>query len=193
MKSVFAAMVVLGICASARLQANISVAPSEVTGPNNTFRDSVMGISLTYPAGWEMLGGARWGPDNRENTFRFRPLWPSEAGPSLYYQGFRPDSPRPTDVSAWLREAARKKEESRKAGMSDYRNEPETLAIRTIAGRPGMSYVATFTSGGRKIAEYNLRIVGDKAYVMFFTMGPLEDVLALRSEIDKMAETVQVP
>ena len=171
----------------------VNVEMKDVLGPNNSFRDPVMGISLTYPPGWEVLGGIRWGTDNRENTFRFRPLWPSQAGPSMYYQGFRPDSPRPTDVSAWLREAAQKKEESRKSGMSDYQNVPESLSLRTIAGKPGMSYLATFTSGGQKLAEYNVRIVGEKAYVMFFTMGPLDDVLAIRAEIDAMAETVQIP
>jgi hypothetical protein len=29
--------------------------------------------------------------------------------------------------------------------------------------------------------------------VMFFTFGPLEGVLAIRGEIDQMAETVRVP
>ena len=48
-------------------------------------------------------------------------------------------------------------------------------------------------SGGRKLAENNLHVVGEKAYVMLFTMGPLEDVPALRSENDHMAEMVEVP
>ena len=43
------------------------------------------------------------------------------------------------------------------------------------------------------MAEYNVRIVGEKAYVMFFTFGPREDVLAIRREIDQMAETIHVP
>lgn len=166
----------------------------DVLGPNNTFKDPVVGVSLTYPSGWEMIGGTRWGPDYRENTFRFRPVWPSEAHPSLYYQSFRADNPRPADVNAWLREAAQKKEASRQTGVPDYRNVSDSVSLRTIAGRPGLSYVATFTDGrNRKMAEYNLRIVGEKAYVMFFTMGPAEDIFAIRSEIDRMAETVQVP
>ena len=193
MKTLFLLVLSFGLCAASRSQDNKPVELKDVLGPRNSFNDPVMGVSLTYPAGWEVIGGMRWGPDLRENTFRFRPLWPSETNPSMYYQGFRPDNPRPTDVNAWLLEAAKKKEASRQGGGSDYRNDPQTLTLRTIAGRPGLSYIATFGSGSRKMAEYNVRVVGEKAYVMFFTFGPLEDVLAIRGEIDQMAETVRVP
>lgn len=193
MKTLFLLVLTLGLCAASRSEDNKPVDLKDVLGPKNSFNDPVMGVSLTYPAGWEVIGGIRWGTDFRENTFRFRPLWPSETNPSMYYQGFRPDNPRPTDVNAWLLEAASKKEASRQGGGSDYRNDPQTLTLRTIAGRPGLSYIATFGSGNRKMAEYNVRVVGEKAYVMFFTFGPLEDVLAVRGEIDQMAETVRVP
>ena len=193
MKTLFLLVLIFGLCAASRSQDNKPVELKDVLGPRNSFNDPVMGVSLTYPAGWEVIGGMRWGPDLRENTFRFRPLWPSETNTSMYYQGFRPDNPRPTDVNAWLLEAARKKEASRQGGGADYRNDPQTLTLRTIAGRPGLSYIATFGSGDRKMAEYNVRIVGEKAYLMFFTFGPLEDVLAIRGEIDQMAETVRVP
>ena len=165
----------------------------KIIGPNNSFHDPVCGVSLTYPAGWEVTSGMRWGPDYRENTFRFRPLWPAEANPSLYYQAFRPDNPRPADVQAWLREAAAKKEASRYSPSSGYRNVPESMTFTTIGGRPALSYLATFKAGAEQMAEYNLRIVGEKAYVMFFTLGKINDVLSVRDEIDKMAATVQVP
>ena len=193
MKTILLPLTLVALCAIGRSQDNVNVDMQDVLGPNNTFHDRVVGVSFTYPAGWKVLGGFRWGIDHRENTFRFRAIWPSEASPSLYYQAFRPDSPRPADVRAWLLEAARRKEESRQGGTSNYRNDPDTLVVRTFAGRPGMSYLATFGAGERTLAEYNLRIVGEKAYVMFFTMGPLEDVLAIRREIDQMAETVNVP
>ena len=192
MKTIILYVLAAAVCAASRGQDTKPVPLKDVLGPNNTFNDPIMGVSLTYPAGWEVVSGMRWGPDLRENTFRFRPLWPSEASPSMYYQGFRPDSPRPTDVSAWLREAARKKEESRQGGGTEYRNDPKTLTLRTFGGRPGMSYIATF-GGNRPMAEYNVRVVGEKAYVMFFTFGPLEDIMAIRREIDQMAETVSVP
>ena len=188
---VLAALVAVSI-ASAQ-QSAIRVQAGEVVAANNVFRDSVTGVSLTYPAGWEVLDGIRWGPENRENTFRFRPLWPSETSPSLYYQPFRPDNPRPADVNAWLLENARKKEASRQSGGGDYRNDPDSVRLRTFNGKPGLSYVATFTTRDQKMAEYNLRVVGEKYYVMFFTFGAIDDVLAVRAEIDRMAESVQVP
>lgn len=193
MKTTILFFLTLVLCAAGRSQSSKPVELKDVLRPNNTFNDPVMNVSLTYPAGWEVIGGMRWGTDFRENTFRFRPLWPSETNPSMYYQGFRPDNPRPSDVNAWLLEAAQKKEASRQGGGANYRNDPQTLTLRTIGGRPGLSYVATFSSGDRQMAEYNVRVVGEKAYVMFFTFGPLEDILAIRREIDQMAETVRVP
>lgn len=183
----------VGLCTIARSQDTMPVKLSDVLGPNNTFNDPKMGISLTYPAGWEVTDGMRWGLDFRENTFRFRALWPLQSSPSLYYQGFRPDSPRPSNVTAWLLEGAKKKEASRQARIGDYSNDPQTVTVRNFGGRPGLGYMATFTEKGRKMAEYNVRVVGEKAYVMFFTFGPLEDILSIRTEIDQMAETVRVP
>ena len=192
MKALFI-LLAIGLCTTLRGQDSKPVNLSDVLGPKNTFNDPVMGVSLTYPAGWEVTGGTRWGIDYRENTFRFRPLWPLQSNPSLYYQGFRPDSPRPSNVTAWLLEGAKKKESSRQQSVGDYSNDPQSVTVRTFGGRPGLSYLATFTQNGRKMGEYNVRVVGEKAYVMFFTFGPIDDILSIRTEIDQMAESVQVP
>src|SRR5687767_15744008 len=136
----------LALCAIGRSQQQ-EVPLTEILGPNHSFSDSVFGVSLTYPAGWEVLGGFRWGKDNGEDTFRFRPLWPSEARPSLYYQRFSETQPRPSDINEWFRTSAQKKEESRSGGGGgDYRNVPESFVFKkTTGGLPSFSYMATFT------------------------------------------------
>lgn len=176
-------------CPSARAQ---TVDLKTVLGPNNTFHDPVFGVSLTLPAGWGVKGGHRWGKDNGENTFPLRPIWPSTASPSLYYQRFRPDHPRPTDFVAYYTDAAARKAASR-TGYKDYRNLPETFECLTIAGQPGCRYFASFTSGGRPMLEYFVRISGATTQVMFFTTGTENEINHLRAEIDRMAETVKVP
>src|SRR5690349_7772385 len=47
----------------------IEVPLKQVKGPNNTFHDPEYGVSLTYPAGWELARGFRWGPTNEQTTF----------------------------------------------------------------------------------------------------------------------------
>ena len=190
MKKLLFAFATFALCSLARSQ---EVDLKDFLGPNNSFHDPVFGIALTYPAGWEVVGGVRWGKDNGENTFRFQPIWPSEARPGLYYQLFSATSPRPSDFEAWFRESARKKAESRSQGAKDYQNVPETFLFKTIAGQPSCSYLATFTIGGRKMAEHFVRIAGQTAYVMFFTQGSAEEVEAVRAEIERMAETVRIP
>src|SRR5688572_7724774 len=174
----------LALCAIGHSQQQ-EVPLTEILGPNHSFNDSAFGVSLTYPAGWEVLGGMRWGKSNGENTFRFRPLWPSEAMPSVYYQRFSPENPRPPDIDAWFRESSRKKEEGRASGVPDYRNVPESFVFRkNAAGLSTFSYLATFSMRNQPMAEYFVRIAGQQAYVMFFTQGTLAEIEAVRAEID---------
>ena len=135
----------------------------------------------------------RWGPNDRENTIFFRAPAPSIARPSLYYQMFRPDSPRPTDFDAYFRDVAQKKEAQRRQRGGDYRNAPESYALRKVGGQPAFSYTAFFTAGGRVMAEYFVRVVGEKGYAMFFSQTPVEELAAIQKEVDGMADTLRVP
>lgn len=68
-----------------------------------------------------------------------------------------------------------------------------TFTYLQINGRPAFRYVASFTQNGRKHFEYFTRVLGDQMMVMFFTMGPLEEMETIRREVDQMSATVQVP
>ena len=194
MKTLLLTIAVVALSAVGRSQNdNVSVDLKEVLGPNNTFHDRLMGVSLTYPAGWELLSGRTDPKNSSYHTFSFRPLWPSEASPSFYYNRLRPDGPWLKDIPGALLEQARKQEAVRQTTIPDYRIDPETLLSRTIGGRPALSYVATRGSGAAKVAEYYLRIIGEKTFLGFYATGRLEDVLAIRSEIEQMAETAKVP
>jgi hypothetical protein len=190
MKKIFIGIFALTLCLSGRSQ---QVALTDVLGPDNLFHDAVFGVSLKYPAGWEVMRGLRWGDQGAQNTFWLKPLWPSEATPAIYYQQFPDTEPRPINYDGWFREGARLKEASRAQGAHDYRNVPESFVIKTVAGHPTCRYLARYTTAGRPMAEYIVRVAGEKTYVMFFTMGPVEDVEAARADIDRMAASVQVP
>jgi len=164
----------------------------QFVGSDNAFADAAHGISLTLPAGLEVVACARWGEGR--NTFHLRPVWPSKVTPSIYYQDYRNGSPPPSgNLEAYFHNLARKKAESRVQGMRDYRNDPGSFFFKMINGRPSCSYVATFTKGRKKMAEYFVRVAGRETHVMFFTVGPAKEIAEIRAEIDKMAETVRVP
>jgi hypothetical protein len=170
------------------------VALSDVLGPENTFTDRVLGVSLTYPKGWQVLSGFRWGHAFEQNTFRLQPPSFIQAQPSVYYQRYPNNQPPPaTNFESYFREIAKNKEASRREGIADYRNEANSFVFKTVNGHPTCSYLATFSSRGRFMTEYFVRVAGQKAYVMFFTMGDAEDVLRIRETIDRMAATVEVP
>jgi hypothetical protein len=172
-----------------------AILPSEFVGPNNSIRDSVYGVSATYPAGWQVRQAQRWGKNNMENTIFFQAGWPLESRPSLYYQprtNF--DSPAPGKEEAHFHYTAGTKAASRvSGGMSDYKNLRESFTFAPINGRPAFRYVANFTVNGKPHYEYFIRILGEKMMVMFFTQGPIAELDILRREVDQMSSTVQVP
>jgi hypothetical protein len=172
-----------------------SIPLKEVLGPNNSFLDAKFGVSVSYPQGWTVSELQRWGTASGQNTVFFAPPAPSRARPSLYYQMFSASEPAPAagDVQAYLRGTADSKEKSRAAVLGDYKNVPGSLEFRQFGGRPSMSYFAVYTLRGEIMEEYFVRIIGEKGYVMFFVQGPAEDVTALRAEVNRMANTVQVP
>jgi hypothetical protein len=166
----------------------------QVLAPNNVFHDALFGVSVTYPEGWSVRQAIRWGQNNRENTVFFSPPEGSEAIPSMYYQAYPNGAPAPGNAEAMLREMAQQKEASRsQGGLNDYKNDPGSFVFREIDGHPALSYFATFTQGDQVQAEYFMRILGEKGYVMFFTRGPAKDVQALIPSVYQMGGTVKPP
>jgi len=168
---------------------------SELVGANNSLKDSMYGISLTYPAGWEVRGAHRWGKNNRENTIMFQALWPLEARPSLYYQPTSNfDKPAKGEEEAHFKRTAGTKAQQRIAsGMKDYQNLDDTFVFTTINGRPAFRYTARFTMRGRPHFEYFVRVLGDEMMAMFFVVASAEEIEAIRRDIDQMAATIRVP
>jgi hypothetical protein len=167
----------------------------QVLGPNYLYHDDLLGVSATYPEGWKIRGAQRWGERNSENTLFMSPDPETSARPSMYYRMYRGDesAKRAGDTEAWLRDQARAKELSRVQSLSDYANVPTSFDFTPLNGQPSMTYFATFTAGDQVMTEYFIRILGQKGYVMFFTMGKLEDVKTILPQLQKMAGTVKVP
>lgn len=172
----------------------VPMSPAEVLQANNQFHDALLGVSATIPQGWTMRSAVRWGANNEQNTIVLAPETPSTARPSMYYQMYPEAGPDLSASEAYLRQIAQSKENSRSGnGTSDYKNVPSSFEFKQIDGRPALSYFAVFSRQDQVMTEYFVRILGEKGYVMFFTTGRLEDVQAIKPQIDQMASTVKVP
>jgi hypothetical protein len=166
---------------------------AQMLQPGNKFEDVLLGVSATFPEGWSVRQAIRWGDNNRQITVFLAPA-EGQAIPSMYYQDYPNGAPPPGESEAMLREMAQKKEESRSAnGANDYKNDPDSFVFREINGRPTLSYFATYTRGNDVQAEYFMRILGQKSYVMFFVRGPAKDVQAVIPQVYQMGGTVKVP
>jgi hypothetical protein len=167
---------------------------SQPADPANVVRDQEYGLKLTYPTGWQVRHSARWGKNQQENTFFFKPAWPFVSRPSVYYQprsNF--DSPAPGQEAAYFRYTAGTREAVRiAAGLREYKNREETYTLTQINGRPAFRYFARFTVNGQEHFEYFIRVLGEKMLVMFFTRGPLGERELMQEEVDRMSMTLQV-
>ena len=195
MKNVLALLAALALVTIARSQ---SIPLNELVGPNHVIRDSMYGISATYPAGWEVLGASRWGKNNQENTISFKAMWPSQAMPSLYYQtttNFDRPGPSAKEVAAHFQYTAGTKAQQRinSGAFSGYQNLESSFQQTTINGRPAFRYLATYSRAGKQYYEYFIRVLGDQLMAMFFVQIPAEELDVVRGEVDQMAATIQVP
>lgn len=75
----------------------------------------------------------------------------------------------------------------------DYTNVRDTYVFREINDRPSLSYSAKYTHGNIVMAEYFMRILGQKGYVMFFVRGEANAIKAQIPTIPQMGMTVRVP
>jgi hypothetical protein len=167
----------------------------QVLQPNRGYRDAKFGLTLTYPEGWTVHEAIRWGVNGGENTVFFKPAENSQMASSVYYRSYA-DGPQfdRTNPEATLRDMARQKQESRSGnGTNDYKNDPESFVFRTIDGHPSLSYFATYTQGDQIHAEYFLRVLGEKGYVMSFTRGPVKEVQAAIPAVFQMGGTIKPP
>jgi hypothetical protein len=171
----------------------IAMPLTDVVGPGRRFHDDQYGVSLTFPEGWSVARATRWGEGHRQNTVFFTPPENSQAVPSMYYQEYPHGAPQTGDAEAMLRQMAQEKETSRRTALSDYTNDPGSFVFRQVDGHPALSYFATYSRGGEIQAEYFMRILGDKGYVMFFVRGPVKDVQALIPPVYDMGGTVHPP
>lgn len=165
----------------------------EILGPDNTFKDPVYGVSLSYPSGWEVRDAQRWGKDNKENTLFLAAVWPSESRPSVYWAPLN-EKPEPGKEEAYFRMVAERKAASRVAsGMSDYANVAGSFEFFQIGGRPAMRYLARYTIRGKPVAEFFTRVLGEQTMVMLFVQMPPDELASLRPELDRMMATVRLP
>lgn len=161
-----------------------------VVDANNSIYDPSSGISVTCPSNWVVRDVRRWGQN--ETTITFFPQWSKEVAPRLYYAPWL-EKPAASKMEAHLRRAAEQKAEQRvRAGMRDYKNVPESFVFKQIGGRPALSYMAVFTSRGRKNEEYFMRIAGEETQAQFFVTASPDEMKTVRAEFDLMIETARV-
>lgn len=165
----------------------------KINAPNNTVNDREYGVSMTYPAGWSVQHGTRWGKNNDKTTILLMRTRPG-GGVSFFYQKFDAESPRSPVIRDWFLSSFQNKEAAKKKDFRDYRNDPSSVTYgSTAGGLPMCSYMATFTKGSNHRTEYYVRVAGETTFVMFVAEGTRAEIDAWRAEIDQMARTVRLP
>ena len=174
--------------------AQIDIPLRKIKAPNNTVNDGEYGVSMTYPTGWSVVRGFRWGQNNEKTTIVLRRTQPAFAAVNFFYQKFGAESQRPPEIKDWFRSSFHEKQAAKQKELPNYQNDPDSLTYGTTAGGlPKCSYMATFTKGSGRLVEYYVRVAGEKTYVMFLTQGTRSEIEAMHADIDQMADTLRLP
>jgi hypothetical protein len=166
---------------------------AEFTGPSRSLRDPKFGLAATYPEGWKVRDVKRWG--DQQNTIFFEIENTPEPSPNLYYRVYR--SPRPMtaeQLTAFVREEVRKKQEARRENLPDYTNRADSFKAYQVGAYPAFSWLADFTTPeGEKWAEYFVRLQTDFADASFFLQAPADRIEALRPVVDRFMAGLKMP
>lgn len=183
------------LCISAiAVDAQIEIPLRKIKAPNNAVSDAEYGVSMTYPVGWDVTKGVRWGQNNEKTTIVLQRPRPQAALINFFYQKFGGETQRPPEIKDWFRSSFHEKQAAKQKELPNYRNDPASLSYGTTAGGlPKCSYTATFTKGSRRLTEYYVRVAGETTYVMFLTQGTPSEIEAMRADIDQMADTLRLP
>jgi hypothetical protein len=174
--------------------AQIEIPLKKITAPNNEVSDAEYGVSLTYPTGWNVTRGVRWGQNNEKTTIVLQRTRQALPLVNFFYQKFGGEAQRPPEIKDWFRSSFQEKQAAKQKELTNYQNDPGSLTYgATASGLPKCSYTATFTRGSRRLVEYYVRVAGEKTYVMFLTEGTRAEIEAMRADIDQMADTLRLP
>jgi hypothetical protein len=142
------------------------------------FRDDELGISFTAPADW-VVWRAKYGqPDGQVLIRTLDPDADSDdGGMRLFTTDSLLESARQSS-RAWAEEHAAKNK------TSNIKIRPDSWQNITIDGRPGVSYVAEGTTGGKKWVQYLVQVLGTKNSELFVLTCAPDKYGALKTQFD---------
>lgn len=173
-----------------------SIPVAEVIGPKGVFLDPKSGFTAAPPSGLHLDAAFRRPSDPYQiigGSFRFEGDKDSEVRVAFHYREPGP-VPNPKDPAA-LRAAVESEfgGVQTQFGAADYSIRPGTLAVRTVDGRPALSWVADFTRNGQKGVHVMTGIYYDHGLGFVWLTCAAAKADNLRPIYDDLLKTVRLP
>ncbi len=158
------------------------------------FQDSKSGVTLSLPAGWTWnnLINDR---DEQTSFVVFR-----DAGSGIELKLYvhilvPPEAITPAEKMnrRLLKQAEAKVRQRTREGYENYRLRESSLALHTINGRTGLTWVADYTDHGRNMIEYFARVRSENTNALFFERMAPERLEDFKAKVDPIIDTLQIP
>jgi len=166
---------------------------SEILRPDNLIEDAKTGLHVRYPQGWKPQSVVPAG--KKAESILFSPSAETPAiNAAFYYRLNQPAPPSdPAAAAVFLRDQAALKEKDRQGRSPDYKNRPDSFALKRLNGQTALAWVADYERDDAKWSEYLIRVLGKSSVGLFLLNAPADQIEALRPALDAMADTVELP
>ena len=144
------------------------------------FRDDTLGVSLTAPADWVFFRPQSRG-GKRETIALVDPIGDLDMG---YVALVRTDSLSATERQSSRAWAETDFKENLTKELKEAKIRPDSWKNHTLAGRPGVSYIADYIDGDKPRVGFSLRVLGPKTSEVFNMTCAPEKFDALKAALD---------
>lgn len=177
------------------LAALLSLILTAVAYCQQDYRDGQSGITVSLPEGWIWSNQPRHDQKTRTEVVVFQD---SAAGAklNLYMQTLDP----PEAITAadkinrrLLKQAQAKVRQRLREGYENYHLREGSLDSRAISGHSALTWVADYTENGREMVECLTRARSENTNAIFYARAPAEQLADLKTNVDPIIETLQIP
>jgi hypothetical protein len=163
----------------------VSVRRSDSTEPVS-YTDEKFGVSFTMPPVWSVQPSGNLGKPE-ESLFL---MDPQARGLASVWEGLYPIAA--SEIEASLRKNAEEKVPGRQQSMVDYRVRPDSWQIRTVGGRPAISFVADYKEKDKPMVEYLTWVRSEKVSTQFMVRATASEFEAFRRRAEPILESLRL-
>jgi len=149
------------------------------------YHNFLTNVELTVPDGWLWRGDS---PSSDDGQMAM--MDSSSRIPVLVWM--RPELVETSELALHLHQDLEEKP-SQRTGFEGWKIRPESIQQRTVTGWPGLRAIADYVENGKPMVEYLFWVYSGKTHIQFFGRAEAQQLPALQTDVEKIANSALIP